>query len=182
MKKSFFHGTSADNLKNILKNGFDPYQSKIWTVSENGIYFWSPDKLVEYKNCEEDNKIEYSIQMAYDSATCALAKSKDCRAVVFEVEIDDEEFCEDTSCPNMEGAVVIFDEVPASCIKKIWISEDLSLFRGQFIGSMMNRNLNNIEFSDVERKIGEMFKNSDFYIYVNEEFPLKPYKFRRIEK
>lgn len=49
MSKILYHGTSADNLKSILKDGFKTNCDKIWTPSENGIYFWSPDKLIEYK-------------------------------------------------------------------------------------------------------------------------------------
>lgn len=173
MSKILYHGTSADNLKSILKNGFSINCDKIWTPSENGIYFWSPDKLIEYKESDEDFADNDAIKRAFDSATCSLGKSKDCRAVIFEIEVSDEEYndlCEDTSCPNMKGAIVSYSNINLKYIKKIYISDDLSLLRGYFISLMMERELNNLTFSDLELKIGKAFKNFEEGYEIVEEF------------
>jgi hypothetical protein len=160
MKKTYFHGTSADNLESILKNGLVCDSEKIWSPSEEGVYFWSPDKLVEMGETEEDYKENYAFERAKESAQCALAKAKDCRAVVFEVELDDSEIENDTSCPNMEGAVVIYSNIPLNKIKSIKITNDLSLFKGYFIGLMLNNYLSSIDFNEIETKIGEFFYKS----------------------
>jgi hypothetical protein len=177
--KSFFHGTTADNLKAILRDGFSPDTDKIWTVSENGVYFWSPDKLAEMGECseDEDDKRECGKRFAFDSATCGLAKAKDCRAVVFEVELDPEDLSEDTSCDNMEGAFVHYGHVSPDRIKAVWITEDMSLIRGYYIALMMERDMNNLEFSAVEKMVGKAFQKAE--IYVEDMFQLEPLKFKR---
>jgi len=179
MKKTYFHGTSADNLQSILEKGFSPDEEKIWNVSENGVYAWSVEKLAEEEGIEdedEQSKLELAKSRAFDNATCALGASKDCRAVVFQIEYEEEEFQEDYSCDNMNGAFVCYGKISSQSIKAAWISEDFSLVKGWFIGSMMGRDMNNLEFSEVERVAGKFLYNSceiSEYIFGSELTPLE---------
>mgnify|MGYP000849120352 CR=1 FL=1 len=54
--------------------------------------------------------------------------------------------------------------------RQINISDDLSLLRGYFISLMMDRELNNLTFSDLELKIGKAFKNFEEGYEIVEEF------------
>ncbi len=180
MKRKFYHGTTADNLKKILRDGFDPHTEKIWSVSENGVYFWDAIALADRGECDKDDAEhvrQTGIRFARDSAECGLAKAKDCRAVVFEVELDTEDLSEDVSCENMEGAFVHYDKVSPDKIKSVWVTEDMSLMRGYYIALMMDRDMNALEFSRLELTIGEAFKKAE--IYAEDVFELMPYRFRQ---
>lgn len=164
MKRTYFHGTSADNLDSILENGLIIDSEKLWEPSEEGIYFWSPDLFVEMGETEEEYKNDYVFERVNDSAQCALALAKDCRAVIIEAELDDSEVFADKSCPNMEGAVVCYRNIKKEEIKSIKITNDLSLLKGYFISLMAGHNLFIQNFSVLEKKIGKVFKDSTIYL------------------
>lgn len=175
MKRTYFHGTSADNLPAILANGFDIYTDKIWNPSENGVYFWSPEALTEAGECEEDYQDETAKQMACHSGQFAMTKSKDFRTVVFQVELDADTVEPDTSCQNMDGAVVTYKNVPASAIKAVFISPDLSTLKGYYIAIARRMDMSSLEFSPLENKVADIFDKSDLCIE-SDEFPLEPYE------
>ena len=159
-----FHGTSADAAKKILREGFCASNGRqVWTCSGDANYFWSPEELTE--GGYEDGGEYAARQRAFESAQGALAMAKDCRTVVFAVEVNNSEAVEpDQSCENMEGAVCVFDDVPASAIRKVWVSNDLSLLKGYFLAMMHGRDLANVSLSKVEERIVKDLKaNCVFY-------------------
>ena len=172
MKQTFFHGTSFDNLASILRNGFDLYSDKIWSPSENGIYFWSPDALTEAGECEEEWQNDSAKQHAYESAQMAMTLAKDGRCVVLEVELDSEDVSPDTSCEHMTGAVVTFKPVKPSKIKAVYVSPDLSMIKGYYIALARRLELFAGQFSPIQNKIADAFDKAEFYIE-SDEFPLE---------
>lgn len=171
MKRIYSHGTSEDNLDSIRKNGFDRFADKIWNPSDDEIYFWSPDALVETGDCEESDKLECARQRAFQSAQMAMAVAKSGKCVVFEVELDDEDISPDFSCDNMGGAVCTREEIPPSAIKRIYISDDLSLVRGYFIHHGLQNDLFRADlFSEIQIKVAACFKG--FYLEL-EDFELR---------
>lgn len=155
MKTRVYHGTSADNLKSILKSGLKSDCDKIWTPSENAVYCWNGNALVESGDCEEDYKETYAFNRAFSSAQCSLSKAIDCRAIIVVAEIEESELEVDYSCKNMTNARCINRCIKKSEIIEIHVSNDLSLLRGYFIGLMMHREFNNLEFNQIEMMIGE---------------------------
>jgi hypothetical protein len=158
-----YHGTSADYLDSIIENGLlcCPGIDRNWIPSMNEVYFWG-DNFIE-NECDEDDDeemIEYRlIDAAIDSAQCAIAKAKDCRIVVVKFEVPDDEVKTDYSCENMESANCIARDVKPEEIISIQISNDLSLIRGYFIATMMNRTESAIEFTNMEKFVGELFED-----------------------
>lgn len=160
-----YHGTSADNLNSIKRDGLLISTDKIWTASLEQIYFWTDRYLdMEYPDWRDDgiNPEEYLRKQAADSAMCAAAKSKDCRLIVVVCDIPEDEILVDNSCPNMEGASCIDRSILPNEIVEIWVSNDLGLLRGYFIALMMERELNAIEFSPLEMEIGKVFAKAEF--------------------
>lgn len=115
MKKvKVFHGTSAENAKDILENGFTN-DIRNWNPSEpNTVYVWNSDKIMEHEDWEQQ-----PIQNAFESAqiSAALQKSNSPYVVVFEFEIDEDELVDDTSCTNMDDASCINIEILNQLIK-----------------------------------------------------------------
>lgn len=173
-KQTFFHGTSADNLPHILREGLRTDCEKIWAPSRNEIYLWSPAELTRAGECEEGWQNDCARERAYDSAQCALAKAKDCRAVILEIEIDSDLTAEDDSCEDMTGAVCCSVPIDPKQIKRIWISEDLSLLRGHFVCAMLNNGLSALRFAAIELQIAKLFASGEFY-FDSSDFPLKSF-------
>jgi hypothetical protein len=179
--QKFYHGTSADNLKYILRDGFLINSSKLWSASQDGIYFWSGKELAEtdydpidYQS-DKDNWDRQAKERAYESAQIAIAVSKDCRCVVFEVELNEDQVLKDESCPNMDGAVVIYRDVKPSEIKRVFISPDLSLLKGYFINMARNMELFAHSFNETELLVANIFKKAEIYPEIMEDFPLEDY-------
>ena len=167
-----YHGTSLKHALRIIEEGFKVTDHENWIVSDQGIYFWSTEAMIEVGEIDEDDEDpRYTmLDRAYDSATCALAHCDSGHAVVFE--IDDSKIAteNDCSCENMEGAVVTFEDVPSSAIRSIHVSPNLSMVRACFIQSMLQMDLANQQFTDTEKRIAALF--SDFY-FEQSEFELE---------
>jgi hypothetical protein len=165
MKRIFYHGTNADNLQSIIKDGLLCHTDKIWTCSSNAIYLWDADRLVEFGECDEDYKNDRAFQLATESAQISCSLAKDCRLVVVKVEIDDEDIEPDYSCENMEGsgAVSICRDILPSEIVEISVSNDLSLIKGYFIALLHERDYCNVEFTKLEKKIAKTFETAEIY-------------------
>lgn len=158
------HGTSADNLPSILKDGLTKYNDKLWTVSEHGVYFFHLEKYKVangYEDEDEEDLYQRMLNDTVDQAMFALGKAKDCRAIVIEVDLDEDEIQDDLSCEGMDTAVVSFSDIPPDRFKKVWVSNDLSLFKGYFLG-MNNRPISNVELSELELRVAECFDNHHF--------------------
>jgi hypothetical protein len=177
MKHTYFHGTSEDNLRSILKNGLNPLtEAKLWHPSGQGVYLWSPDALVETGEAEGDNDKDFMArERAYDSAQAAMAKGKKGRCVVFEIELDSDSVEPDYSCQNMDGAVVCLDHIPPSAIKQVWISPDLSLLKGYFMAQVLQNELFVNTFSEMEKQIAKIFLSMEFY-FESSDYPLTKYR------
>src|SRR6185503_20508976 len=106
MKRTYYHGTSADNLQSILTHGLSASENKLWSVSDDLIYLWCPEAIAA-SNDQQDESDEYkrenAFRMASESAQFACSTAKDCRLVILEVEIEESEVEADMSSENMEG-------------------------------------------------------------------------------
>jgi hypothetical protein len=163
----FYHGTSLENARKIAKDGFlrNP-DNRNGTVSDNAVYFWSADKLKESEGLDDDC-LDFMIQQGWGGATAALAYARQCIGVVFEVELPEEALdCDDYSCENMEGAVEWREDVPASAIRRIFISDDFTLAKGCFIFSLLSNSMAIHDFTDMEQTIAEAMST----LYLEEIF------------
>ena len=165
-----YHGTTLERALSILKNGFDS-QDENWIVSNGANYFWSVLAIMDRDGEDQEYAENEAIQSAYHAGMFALARGGS-RVVVIEVELDEDEYGieDDLSCENMEGAVVTHLPVPASAIRSIRISPDLSLFRGLFIRTASMMKLAVQDFTETELKIAKCFENFTFEI---DEFELE---------
>lgn len=170
MKRYYFHGTSADNLQSILKNGICCHtDNKIWNCSGNEVYLWDIEGVAKADCIETESKYEKeyaTFRAASESGQLALCLAKDCRIVVIKVLLDDREIGVDLSCDNMEGrgAVVINRDILPSEIIEIQISNDLSLVKGYFLSLLKNNQFCGVEFSHIETKISDCFSKAEIYI------------------
>jgi hypothetical protein len=166
-----YHGTTLRKARRILKEGFSCTEVKVWHPSEDGVYFWSPKRLTEIGECEEEDSEWSAISRAYSNAQIPLSMEiRDCQAVVFGVDIPDDEVEDDHSCEHMDGAVVYDGDIPASWIKSVHISPDLSLLRGFLISGARTLEMFAGEFSDNELAVAEVF--ADKYFEIDSDFPL----------
>lgn len=163
-----YHGTTADNLESILKNGLICESNKLWTVSHDAVYCYSANLLTELKH-EYDNGDEIEdyheqfLERAFDSASCGLAKAKDCRAVVVVFEVDESELEDDDSCPNMDVANCVRRSIKPEEIKEIYVSSDLAALKGYFLALMNNMPLFNYYPNYMEQKLIKIFQKSEIY-------------------
>lgn len=180
MKTVCFHGTSADALKSIRKNGISAFhRQKIWTASKDAVYMWSAPAIMKAEGCEtiEDATQEARRQAIY-SAQSACAQSKDCRIIVIKIEIEEDELLDDDSCPNMQGAVYVTRDIRPEEIISIEISNDLSLLQGYFIATMLGRELSNLTFTPLEKKIASIFQNVSLIDELEDFIQFTALKFR----
>lgn len=169
-----YHGTTADNLKGILSSGLlaNP-PGRVWHVSENAVYFYGPNflsnLLSEYdepNDLDEETQHQRFLDQAFDNASCALGKAKDCRAVVIVFELDEDEegyeVLNDYSCPNMEFANCIYKDIPAHKIRKVYISNDLSLVKGYFLAFRKSNPYYLEGLSQFEESVANMWRESGY--------------------
>lgn len=167
-KQIYYHGTTADNLQEILKNGIKCDSNKIWTCSSDEIYLWGVNELAKFEGMENDD-LEYKENMAFcrasESAQIACCKAKDCRLLVFKIELPIAEVTYDDSCPNMRrsGAMTICRDIHPEEIVAIKISNELSLIRGYFMGIVMDMEYFGMTFTFSEEKIARAFKKAELY-------------------
>ena len=171
MIRTYFHGTSADNLNSILENGLSASEIKLWNCSQDAVYLWEVERVAESNGHEEEEE-EYKIQMAFknaaESGQLACAASKDCRVVVLRIELDDQEVEIDNSCENMDYANCIYRDVTIDEIKEIHVSNDLSLLKGYFIGCLLSNDYCDLEFTDIERRVGEAMAQNIYLEHVTD--------------
>lgn len=165
MRRIFYHGTSADNLESILKNGLSCNESKIWNCSGDEVYLWDTEAVGKEWEVDGAQAEDRAFQAAYESAQIACIASKDCRAVVLKIELDDSDIQPDLSCENMEGrgAVCIYRDILPAEILEIKISNDLSLLKGWFIATMLTNEYFGLELNSMEKRIGEALQKAEIY-------------------
>jgi hypothetical protein len=128
--KSIFHGTSGEAGNLILSKGFSASNfEKNWNCSNNPgytdkIFFYELEKIKEVYRFEtnEEAKNE-SVLLAFEAGqiSAALNKSKLDYLYVFQFDIEDEffkeNFIEDLSCENMEGAYCCSETIANRILK-----------------------------------------------------------------
>ncbi len=167
MKRTFYHGTSADNLPSILKNGLSCSEIKLWSCSNDETYLWSVDKVMEAEDLEDEDEAQnYAFRFANESAQCACVYSNDCRLVVLKIELEEKEVYPDRSCENMEGrgCVCIDRNILPSEIVEIKVSNDLSLLKGYFISLMLTNDYFNLDdLTPLQLKIAKALQGAELY-------------------
>lgn len=165
-KQIYFHGTSADNLESILLHGISCNETKLWNCSNDEIYLWSPDKLLNIGEVDDyESGLEMAFRMANASPQIACIASKDCRMVVLKIELNPAEVYPDESCENMKGrgAVCIERTITIDEIVEIKVSNDFTMLKGYFIATMLENEYFSVELSRLEMKIAEAFKKAEIY-------------------
>lgn len=163
-----YHGTSADHLESIMRDGLIGCGSeKLWSCSEESIYCYTKRSISEcgYDD-EEDSTHDSLMRITLDSASVALALAKNCRPIVVVFEAEEDELEVDTSCPKMEFASCFNGNVPVERIREIYIGQDFSLVKGFMIASYMRFDLfNTHRFSEQELAVGKALSKIDFCYY-----------------
>ena len=159
----YYHGTCADHLDSILKNGFggDYYPHRLWSDSFcQHTYYWSPTWLAKLEgNVDIETAQRYAFDRAAFSAVSALCRAKDCRIMILKVRVPKDWMLEDTSGPNMEGAVCTPECIPVSMIQTIKVSQDLSALRTAFISDQICNSINALVPTEVEKLTLKLVNN-----------------------
>lgn len=167
MQSHYYHGTSIDNLERILKEGLHGNTDKLWSVSQDEVYLWSPEAL-SIANSTEDENIEYKEQDAFNRASesgqLALCAANECKVIVIKCLVDSDEVEPDYSCDNMadNGAVTVASVLPENIVS-IHCSNDLSLIRWYFMCCLSDKQYCGIEFNETERKLIEKLSKIELY-------------------
>jgi hypothetical protein len=166
MKKTYYHGTSADNLEKILKEGIQPIPcaQRIWNDSyPNCVYLWSNS----HEDCE-GNGFDY----AADSGFMSFIKARDKRIIVFKIEMQDKYMDPDVSGINMYSmGAVQTDSVHKRYITEYWISEDLSVLLPVALNIYQSNDVAKIELTSLQRTAVKLL-NEEAYIILS-ELPIK---------
>lgn len=97
----FYHGTSLESAKNIMKYGFCTPRKTWWCSESNKIYIVAADDKI--RDCNE--AVLFALEEGQIAA--AVQGSSETSIAVFEFDIPeniaDEELLPDISCENMEG-------------------------------------------------------------------------------
>lgn len=165
-----FHGTTDENFDKILEMGcLSPSVcNKVWNVSEDGIYFWNPDEILDLECLNDTEEAEnYAKQRAIENATCAFGHSRTAKKIIIiSFLIEEDKINPDDSCQNMGGAGVVYEDVPVKMFDKVWESKDISLFRPIFMSLQLNHDMaNEIELTNCERDFLKSINRNDSFNY-----------------
>lgn len=192
-----FHGTSGNITEKILSYGFGRDKNGrtkelVWNCADDSVtYFYDIRRVVE-SECIEDYELEEQISFCSERAnenariTAALERNPMDHTVVFEIIVNEDDVKDfispDCSCPNMDQAVTIEDEIINKLIKdgkiKIIIHEydfipKLALLYIAGLGN--NEYINLSRLSSVEQHAIQSMNNPSFldsivdFIYDNAE-------------
>lgn len=174
--KTAFHGTTADILKQILKDGklSTSPEKRNWNESNNAVYLWAN---FNSENDEEERRQE-CLSRATDNAEIPLIDSQDCRRVVLEIDVEGLNYDNDGSCDNMEGAIECFDEIPVSRIVNVWVDrEELSPFKTIIIKNLLKHSLFDFSNSPTISKLSDYMRKQiekmEVECYWQEEFQVE---------
>lgn len=175
--RTFYHGTSADNLESILKYGLSTDETKIWNCSSDEIYLWCPIGCGEADCLDISQYEQAAFKCASESGQAACSIAKDCRVVVLKIEIKDNDYLRpDDSHENMagKGAYICSRNIQPDEIIEINISNDLSLIKGYFISLQINNELNACNFSNMELTVARCFEsNYEIFDFIEEIIEFK---------
>lgn len=105
--RTFYHGTTMESARSILKNGFNGETDTVWNCSDcDKLYVRDKDSNAIF---DEDEAIYLSVSAGQIAA--AVFDSKETSIAIFKFEVEDDVadsyFDEDDSCPNMDGSYQI---------------------------------------------------------------------------
>lgn len=172
-----FHGTTIENAKQILKNGFN-YNNSIWSCSQNETYFFSGDYFKkEYDLNNDEEVLQYGIQEALQQSmiTLAVQNPADYRGAVLVFDSDlmnnKDEIEPDYSCENMQDMAVCLSNPDMKGLIGFYVmEEDCRVVRLVTLASMAsNQHLNEVNLSSIEKKMMEALVNSDAISQVYDE-------------
>ena len=138
-----FHGTSYENYKNIVKNGFHT-ESVTWLCSDaNTLYCWSPDEIMEgFPNVSKEEAVDFAMRSAFENATITAALKGSCsnRVAVFELEVDEMAVSSDYSAPGMSGAICLYLDEANEALKNATVHfyEYNPFLRYFYLGGLVN--------------------------------------------
>lgn len=165
-----FHGTSADYLDAILRDGLggEYRRDRIWTVSNpHHTYWWSTRWLAHYGEESLQAAYDRAFSQAVDNGALALLRAKDARLVVIEARIPCDWLEEDRSCDNMEGAVCTNRRIPPELFRSVKVSQDLSIMKAGLAYSCFCRTIDLLALqpTPLEQKVISRFSDDFFYTY-----------------
>jgi len=154
MKRTLLHGMSSHAYNELIRlNSFENVLDTTWNCSNGSyLYAYDVDDFIKGEDCEKD----LVINRCFESAAIGSAKFNqiDNKLYVVELEIDADEvdILEDTSCENMSYAFEIDrDEITTANIVNVYVSEDyessLKLF---YLSGLLKNEYFDIDLSDKE--------------------------------
>lgn len=156
-----FHGTTVENAKNILKNGFN-YNDSIWTCSGCETYFFHENYLKEEHGIDSPEEIlERGIREALDQSviTLAIQNPSDYRGAVLVFESDlmsnGGELEPDYSCEGMSSMAVALRNPDMNGLVGVYImDQDLRSIRLITLAQLQGRTwISEVELSAFEQKL-----------------------------
>jgi hypothetical protein len=182
-KRTYYHGTTAEHLKTILKQGLQPVEGmkRIWYDSyPNLVYMWDVIKVnLDGHDEDEDDEFEPDLSigrafdLATDSATAAFISSDSNRLLVLKIDMPDEYVFPDDSSDGMAqmGAVSTW-VVPRKYIISYSISEDVGLFKPFILRHFASNEKISLDLTPMQRHAIKMTDNS----YGAENFSIFDYQ------
>lgn len=156
-----FHGTSVENAKNILKNGFN-YNDSIWTCSGNETYFFHENYFRGEHELETREEIlEYGIRVALEQSmiTLAIQNPSDYRGAVLVFESDlmnnGGELEPDYSCVGMDQMAMALRNPDLNGLVGVYfMDQDLRSSRLFVLATLIGREwITEVELSSYEQRL-----------------------------
>ena len=115
-----YHGTTFENAKNIMKNGFESINHNWEPSVDNMVYFMNPASIENNEDCDSEFAENEAMRIANEEGQIAnaLLNNPSPLTSVIEIQIPNEYldcFENDDSCPNMVNA----DQVKLKDVNKI---------------------------------------------------------------
>ena len=178
-KKILFHGSTADNIKYIMRDGFKS-DNKIWDCSEDDMtYFYSLDKMAEVEGLNLEDEDEYqeawdmcirrAIENAQVTGACQKYSGTELKVIVLEIDeeyIEPDYSCDYSGCHMGDlGAVQVYNEDLNNFgeITDVMISNNYyPSIMGAYIQQFLNRDEVTLNLNKWDYKEVEMLKRVDF--------------------
>lgn len=165
-----YHGTTLENIRNILNK--EKYKESVWNCSESDsfIYFWEKNKVLEELDSDSSKEeiIEKCVDLAFDSASIqAVSDIKADKLYALEINVPkkyEHLVEEDYSVPNNHGAVCIYmDDFDLNWIKKIYEVKHNHYSNIITVASLFNNDyFNHQKIDENLYDMAQAFADSDF--------------------
>lgn len=170
-----FHGTTFENAKKILKQGFK-YKKQVWSCSENKTYFFTSEYISKEFDLEDESDVLHKgIQEALDQSRFALAveNPSDYRGAVLVFDSskmkNENEIETDYSCENMEHCVCLENPDMDGLIGVYVMQDEESLTRPMILASFVDRE-QAVELNFSEKELSFLKSIANAGIYIEEMF------------